>query len=626
MQQSPVDRHNRLSYLGAVHPHRLMKQLAILLCCLLLASGCTTPPRSGSASVTFRVLAHEVPDPGEVYVSGDIKPLGQWNPDGLRLVQESDTIWSATITLPIGQAVEFKITRGTWPTEAVGVDGIELPNYKATISGDTTLTITPARWRDKLRQRALISTGRLENKGGLIELLGLWKFSPGDDSSWAERSFDDAAWEEVRSNLPPADSLPRAWTGLGWFRLHLEVDSSLQGRDLALAVRQTGASEWYLNGTHLFSLGRVGTSRDSEAAFSDFTPRVVVLPLGKEQVLAVRYSNHRAEQWRAQSAGAGFIATLARTQDAISGSLNQTRIVSVYQILLTTVGVVLAALHLFLFLFERRELANLYFSLLMLGVSTITYIDFFGFISPDPVLLLNLSRLIGIPLGIVSVFAVLTAHATTGRRVPRYVAVVPALAVVLAAWTVVAPVQASTIGFPALIALVSVEVIRVLLREFLARKKAAQSVGITGWIGGAGAIVYITGVLWQILIGLEVLPSGLPIPPIYAAFMVFAVGISANLALQWSMTNRTLRTKLGEIEELSARALDQERRAREDEVDAATPGGRQPAQDKGAGRSQTAPALDASAIDPVSRRPRDRGLYEDGNRGRWGLLRLPHGG
>ena len=516
--------------------------------------------------MTFQVIVHDIPDPREVYVAGDIPQLGQWQADGLPLAPETDTHWSTTVALPIGQAIEFKITRGTWPTEAVGLDGVELPNYRAIITGDTTIVISVARWRDKLRERTLLSVERLENKGGVIELLDWWRFSPGDDPSLADQSLDDGTWQEVRSNLPPQDSLPTGWTGIGWFRLHLEVDSSLQGRALALMVRQTGASEWYLNGKQLFSLGTVGTSQEFETSFSDFTPRVVVLPSMRDQLLAVRYSNHRAEQWHGQDLGAGFSATLSPTYGAIAGGLERTRAISVYQILLTTVGAMLATLHLLLFLFERRELANLYFSLLMLGVSTMTYIDFFGFVSSDPLLLLTVSRLIGVPLGVVIVFAVLTAYSTTDTRIPPYFAAVPVVAFALAAWTTVTPTDASRYGFPVLIALVSFEVIRVLLRELLARKRTGQSVGITGWIGGAGAIIYIIGVLWQILIGLDLLPSALPVPPIYLAFMVFAAGISANLAWQWSTTNRMLRAKLVEIEELSARALDQERKAREEEL------------------------------------------------------------
>jgi serine phosphatase RsbU (regulator of sigma subunit) len=538
--------------------------LALLLLPTLI--GCGGLPREEPAAVTFHIIARDTPEPRTLFIAGDIPPLGTWDPDGLRLAQESDTSWVSTVRIPLGQTIQFKVTRGSWRTEAVGSDGLELPNYRATITGDTTLTIVVALWRDKLRRSTLLSTERLQNKGGVIELLDLWKFAPGDDPIWADPSFLDTAWQEVRSYLPPDQPLPLGWHGIGWFRLHLEVDSSLQGRALAIVIRQTGASQWYLNGDSLLTLGRPSGSLESEEAFTDLSPHVVVLPLRTHQVLAVRFSNQRAEAWHHQSSGAGFYAVLEYAQDAIAAALERTRTISVYQILLTTVGVLLGVLHLFLFAFERRERANLYFSLLMLGVSTLTYLDFVGFTASDPVFLLTLAELRGIPVGIVAVFALLTAYSTRGRAMPRHALVAPVLAIALATWTLVAPWQGSTIGVPILIALVSVEVIRVVTQEFFARKRTGHSIGITGWIGGAGAIVFIVGVLWQILINLDLLPRILPVPPIYVGFMIFAVGISANLAWQWSMTTRILRAKLEEIEMLSAHALEQEQRARADEV------------------------------------------------------------
>ena len=541
-------------------------KLSFILFSLLVFAGCDHSPGDASASVTFRVIAREIPEPREIYVAADLPQLGQWNADGLRLAEESDTSWVATVRLPVGQAIEFKITRGTWNTEAVGPDGLELPNYRAQISRDTTLTVAVALWRDRVRRRTLLSTERFQNKGGIIELLDLWKFAPGDHPSWADPATNDAAWEEVRSRLPVEDSLPPGWNGIGWFRLHLEVDSSLQGRALAIVVRQTGASEWYLNGDSVFSLGTVSASAEAEVAFRDVTPHIMVLAPFTHQVLAVRFSNHRAQEWQRLHSRGGFYAVLRHPQDALAEALDQTRILSIYQILLITVGGLLGALHLFLFLFERRELANLYFSLLMFGVSTLTYFDFIGFFASDPLSVLTLAHLRGILVGIVAVFALLTAYSTTSRKLPRYAIVVPILATGLAIWTFLSPSPASMIGFPIAVALVSFEVIRVLIGESRRRKRVGQSIGIAGWIGGAGAIVYILGVLWQILLGMELLPSLLPFPPIYMGFMIFAVGISANLAWQWSATNRMLRAKIAEIEELSALSLEQERRAREDEV------------------------------------------------------------
>jgi len=542
-----------------------MKHVSLILTLFAIA-GCSAPSGKEPPAVTFRVIAHDIPEPHQIYVAGNLPLLGTWDPDGLRLARESDSSWSATVSIPAGQTLEFKITRGSWGTEAVGSDGLERPNVTALVEDDTTLTIAVAQWRDRVHVVPLLSDQRLQNKGGIIELIDRWKFSPGDNPAWAELSIDDSTWEEVRSYLPPDEPLPRGWTGIGWFRLHFVVDSSLQGRALAFHIHQTGASQWFLNGDSAFTLGTVSSTIDSERAYNDFSPRILVLPPRSHQVLAVRYSNHRAEDWHHLATGAGFVAVLEHTQGAIAGTVDRIRTSSVYQILLTTVGAILGALHFLLFAFERRELANLYFSLVMIGVTVLTYMDFVWFFSTDPVTLLQLAVLRGIPLGIIVVFAPLTAYATTGRPVPRYAMLTVVVALVVAAWLYLAPSGASEIGVPILVALVSAEVIRVLLSEVFSRRRMGHSIGITGWIGGTGAIIYIVGVMWQMLINLDILPGVLPIPPIFAGFMVFAIGVSANLAWQWSSANRVLRAQIEEIEKLSARGLEQERRAHQEEV------------------------------------------------------------
>ena len=61
--------------------------------------------------------------------------------------------------------------------------------------------------------------------------------------AWAEKAFDDFHWEIVNPELPP-DKLPKSgWRGIGWFRLHLEVDAALWNRPLAFAHTHIGATE-----------------------------------------------------------------------------------------------------------------------------------------------------------------------------------------------------------------------------------------------------------------------------------------------------------------------------------------------------------------------------------------------
>src|SRR6266498_5565387 len=72
-----------------------------------------------------------------------------------------------------------------------------------------------------------------------------WKFHAGDNTEWANPNYNDNAWESINPTLDVHDSLPQISRHgiICWFRLHLSIDSSLQKKQLALIIEQSGASE-----------------------------------------------------------------------------------------------------------------------------------------------------------------------------------------------------------------------------------------------------------------------------------------------------------------------------------------------------------------------------------------------
>jgi len=93
-----------------------------------------------------------------------------------------------------------------------------------------------------------------------------WAYHSGDDLAWASPDFDDRHWPKLP---PPTDDpwhIPDdvAWTGIGWFRLHLRLDAPLLNRDLAMLIYHSGAVEVFLNGTRVFSQGIVGQRMEDE--------------------------------------------------------------------------------------------------------------------------------------------------------------------------------------------------------------------------------------------------------------------------------------------------------------------------------------------------------------------------
>ena len=94
-----------------------------------------------------------------------------------------------------------------------------------------------------------------------------WEYRSGDDIAWADPAVSDSGWQCVSVPESWLGGLRESWTGRGWYRLHLLIDSSLIGRRLALVqLEQYGAWEVYLNGRLAGSLGRLADDSTDEEA------------------------------------------------------------------------------------------------------------------------------------------------------------------------------------------------------------------------------------------------------------------------------------------------------------------------------------------------------------------------
>ena len=85
-----------------------------------------------------------------------------------------------------------------------------------------------------------------------------WKFHAGDNPEWAKPEFNDKDWNNLTPDIDVHHLLKQNEdAGIGWFRLKIKVDSSLQGSSATLIISQVVASEIYLNGRLLYNFGTV---------------------------------------------------------------------------------------------------------------------------------------------------------------------------------------------------------------------------------------------------------------------------------------------------------------------------------------------------------------------------------
>lgn len=104
---------------------------------------------------TVRIVLFEVktsrplPIGQQVFICGSDKRLGNWRADGLPLTRMGENAWSGHAQLPVAEAVEYKITRGSWGTEALDEKGQIPGNHVLKPGGDITVRHSVASWLDE---------------------------------------------------------------------------------------------------------------------------------------------------------------------------------------------------------------------------------------------------------------------------------------------------------------------------------------------------------------------------------------------------------------------------------------------------------------------------------------------
>jgi PAS domain S-box-containing protein len=144
-----------------------------------------------------------------------------------------------------------------------------------------------------------------------------WRFHPGDDSSWADPTFNDRAWEWHDAMTPLRDLFNGRFSAIGWFRQRIHLNSDLTSRPLYLILAHVGPVEVFWDGQLVYALGTVAATPAAERPVVSFYTEPIRLETGNSQdhVLAVRCSAQQArELWRTGER-VGFRAQLLTGRD-----------------------------------------------------------------------------------------------------------------------------------------------------------------------------------------------------------------------------------------------------------------------------------------------------------------------
>lgn len=208
-----------------------------------------------------------------------------------------------------------------------------------------------------------------------IELNGLWKFHDGDDSLWASKEYDDTKWQNIKSNFGIQDS--SLFNGIGWFRLHIKIDSALTLSSASFSIYHYGASEIYVDGKFISSFGKVSKDPSKEKRYN---PHTCALPMGTISpgihTIAMRYSNadYRRLSNQYDANNIGFTITLYKSYNAFKQNEKNSFGLNAIGIALSFSFFTLCFIHLLIFLFYRKYVSNFYYSIFVALLGSLFFI------------------------------------------------------------------------------------------------------------------------------------------------------------------------------------------------------------------------------------------------------------
>lgn len=192
-----------------------------------------------------------------------------------------------------------------------------------------------------------------------------WKFKAGDQQEWSLLEYNDKDWRLIDPTLE-LHHLPEVKrVGMGWFRLNLQVDSSLRGESFAMVVSNLDASEFYLNGKLIYSFGIVNTNYVKERT-DYFLNHLLSLKFGHQQyqIIAIRYSFNKKNLYlKFTNARPVIHIVLKETNKAFSDHIKNDSFESTLRSIQLSFYLPLGFLLLFLFLSYRLEKEYLYFGI-----------------------------------------------------------------------------------------------------------------------------------------------------------------------------------------------------------------------------------------------------------------------
>lgn len=409
-----------------------------------------------------------------------------------------------------------------------------------------------------------VSSRDMDNPYRTLYIPNDWKYQAGDSAIYASPDFDDWDWMPV-STVLGANQFPFIeWTGIGWFRITLDVDSSLIGIPFALdVVMQSGASEIYMNGELLYQFGQVSADPTLEMPYQERKPRSLVFREPGKHVIAVRYSNHNASYFVDSGYNAGFKYQLVEMNHQVSYVVNLTRQATMNQYFFSGILLVFTLIHFLLFLFYSKQTQNLFFAVFTACFGILTFLNYQTNFSTSGLDIIGIIRLQYVFIALTITFFIRFAYSLFYHRLPKPFWLFVLLFIVTGVYIWRNPLVDMSVVSLVIMGPAIVEIVRVLAIAVIRKRDGA-------YIFTAGMVVFLMGQIYQALVNLNTIQpfdvlsiESASVISIVALLLTMSVSLSRNFA----ETNRRLEFKLNEVKELSEKTIEQERIQKEKELE-----------------------------------------------------------
>ncbi|MEX0944541.1 MAG: SpoIIE family protein phosphatase [Balneolaceae bacterium] len=397
------------------------------------------------------------------------------------------------------------------------------------------------------------------NDEQIIYIEDRWRFHPGDQMEWASPDFDDSDWSVVSTNLTETDLSFIDWTGIGWFRMNLIIHEDLRGKPLALIIdRHLGASEIYLNGIKTHELGSFSTVPYEVTSYSKEAPITIVFSEDEIQTIAIRFINPNYAITGDVMGYNGFRFQIGQWSTYQNESYSYITSYTGRNMFYAGLLVAFSLFHILLFVFNRNEKRNLYFSLFVGLLALFSYLLFKVELSFNTIDSIQFFRFLIVTEILVLTFAARFTHSIDKAHTPIFANMMLFVGLVLAIVVWFNPGR-SFWFIELAILLYVIEILRSLAMLFYRNRGAV-------WLLGSGVLVFLFLLIYRLFVTFDLVNGNIQnLNMIGSGFLVLSMSI--YLSRDFAVTQKNLEMKLDEVQDLSKKTIEQERISKEREIE-----------------------------------------------------------